>query len=93
MRQLLGALAEDRVLSHKEKEQVIETAVCPVFSYSAGLVDWTRAELDLVQNVDPSIQTGMDSPWQHRQLHLYLRSIYWLKGLPISRQPMDPGST
>jgi hypothetical protein len=73
MRQLLAGLAEDRVRSHKEKGQVVETAVCSVCSYSAGLVDWTRAELDLVQNVDPSMQTGMDSPWQHGQHPLYLR--------------------
>jgi hypothetical protein len=44
-KQQLNALAEDRVLTQKEKERVITTAVCKVFSYSAGFVDWTRAEL------------------------------------------------
>ena len=39
MRQRLEALAEDRVLSRREKEVVIRTAVCPVFCYSAGLVN------------------------------------------------------
>ncbi len=29
-----------------EKEIVIKTAVCSVFRYSAGFVDWTRTELD-----------------------------------------------
>ena len=43
MKQWLEALAEDRVLSRREKELVIETAVCSVFCYSAGLIDWTRA--------------------------------------------------
>ena len=42
MKQRLEALAEDRVLAKKEKERVIETAVC---CYSAG-VDWTGAELN-----------------------------------------------
>ncbi len=35
----LEALAEDSVLAKKEKEHVIETAVCSVFCYSAGFVD------------------------------------------------------
>ncbi len=46
MKQRLGALAEDRVLTQKENERVITTPVCWVFSYSAGFVDWPRAELD-----------------------------------------------
>ena len=39
MEQRLNALAEDRVLTQKEKERVIITAVCSVFSYRAGFVD------------------------------------------------------
>ena len=46
MRKKLAALAEDRVLTRKEKEVVIKIAVCSVFYYSAGLVDWTRSELE-----------------------------------------------
>ena len=42
MWQRLRALAEDQVLSRKVKEVVISTAVCSVFCYSAGLVNWTR---------------------------------------------------
>jgi hypothetical protein len=33
------------VLSRREKDLVIETAVYSVFCYGADLVDWTRAEL------------------------------------------------
>ncbi len=51
MKQLLSALAEDRVLSQKEKERVITTAVCTVFSYSVGFVDWTNAELDSISKM------------------------------------------
>jgi len=46
MRQRLAALAEDRMLSRTEKELVIKTAVCTVFSYSAGFVDWSNTELE-----------------------------------------------
>jgi hypothetical protein len=46
MRQRLAALAKDRVLSRKEKELVIKTAVCTVFSYSAGFVDRSNTELE-----------------------------------------------
>ena len=49
--QRLNALAEDRVLTQKEKERVIITAVCSVFSYSAGFVDWTKAELDRISKM------------------------------------------
>ncbi len=51
MEQRLNALAEDRVLTQKEKERVITTAVCSVFSYSAGFVDWTKAELDRISKM------------------------------------------
>ncbi len=51
MEQRLNALAEDRVLTQKEKERIIITAVCLVFSYSAGLVDWTKAELDCISKM------------------------------------------
>ena len=46
MRQRLAALKEDRVPSHPEKELIVVTAVCSVFRYSAGIVDWTKTELD-----------------------------------------------
>ncbi len=39
MRQRLTALEEDRVLSRREREQIIVIAVCSVFRYSAGLVE------------------------------------------------------
>jgi hypothetical protein len=45
MLERLTALAEDRVISRKEKEVIIKTAICTVFSYSAGFVDWTNTEL------------------------------------------------
>jgi hypothetical protein len=48
MKQRLAALSEDRVLSRKDKEQIIVTAVCSVFRYSAGLVNWSRTELDSI---------------------------------------------
>jgi hypothetical protein len=51
MEQRLNALAEDRVLTQKEKERVIIAAVCSVFSYSAGFVDWTKAELDRISKM------------------------------------------
>jgi hypothetical protein len=46
MKKRLAALAEDTVLSRIEKEIVIKTAVCSVFRYIAGFVDWTRTVLD-----------------------------------------------
>ena len=46
MRQRLAALKEDRVLPRPERELVIITAVCSVLRYSAGIVDWTKTELD-----------------------------------------------
>ena len=51
MQQRLKALAEDRVLSRTEKELVIKTAVCSVFRYSAGFVDWTKSELDSISKL------------------------------------------
>ena len=48
MRVRLMALAEDRNISQKEKEVIIKTAICTVFSYSAGFVDWTNTELDSI---------------------------------------------
>jgi hypothetical protein len=51
MEQRLNALAEDRDLTQKEKERVIITAVCSVFSFSAGFVDWTKAELDRISKM------------------------------------------
>jgi hypothetical protein len=51
MQQLLEALAEDGVLSLREKEVVVRSAVCSVFFYSAGLVNWTRTELDNISRM------------------------------------------
>ena len=51
MDQRLNAFAEDKVLTQKEKERVIITAVCSVFSYSAGFVDWTKAELERISKM------------------------------------------
>ena len=51
MQQRLAALAEDRVLSRAEKEIVIKTAVCSVFRYSAGFVNWTKTELDSISKM------------------------------------------
>ncbi len=51
MRQRLEALAEDRVLSRNEKEVEIRTAVCSVFCFSAGLVNWTRTELESISRM------------------------------------------
>jgi hypothetical protein len=42
MRQRLTALKENRVLSRREREQIIVIAIYSVFRYSAGLVDWTK---------------------------------------------------
>jgi hypothetical protein len=50
MKQRLAALSEDRVLSRKDKEQIIVTAVCSVLRYSAGLVNWSRTELDSIHS-------------------------------------------
>ncbi len=47
MKQRLEAPAEDRVLS----QRVIATAVCSVFCFSAGFVDWTRAEIDSISKI------------------------------------------
>ena len=46
MQERLRALAEDRVVSRKEKEMIIKTGICTVFSYSAGFVNWTNMELE-----------------------------------------------
>jgi hypothetical protein len=48
MTRKLEALSEleDRFLTHKEREKVIVTAVCSIFNNSAGIVDWTKSELD-----------------------------------------------
>ena len=51
MQRRLAALREDRALSSREKEVVIVTAVCSVFRYSAGLVDWTRSELEDISRI------------------------------------------
>jgi hypothetical protein len=53
MRQRLTALKEDRiqVLSRRQREQIIVIAICSVFRYSAGLVDWTKTELDSISKM------------------------------------------
>ncbi len=51
MRQQLEAQAEDQVPSRKEKEVAIRTAVCSVLCYSAGLVNWTRTELESISGM------------------------------------------
>ena len=51
MRQRITALKEDRVLSRREREQIIVIALCSVFRYSAGLVDWTKSELDSISKM------------------------------------------
>ena len=51
MQQRLTALKDDRALSRREKEQIIVIAVCSVFRYSAGLVDWTKTELDSISKM------------------------------------------
>jgi hypothetical protein len=64
-KQRSNALAEGRVLAQKEKERVITTAVCTVFSYMAGFVDWTRAELDRISESNMCVQASMDNLQQH----------------------------
>ena len=51
MQQRLTALKEDRALSRREKEQIVVITVCSVFRYSAGLVDWTKTELDSISKM------------------------------------------
>ncbi len=51
MQQRLAALSEDRVQSRTGGKVVIKTAVCSVFRYRAGLVDWTRTELDSISKM------------------------------------------
>ena len=53
MQQRLTALKDDQALSRREKEQMIVIAVCSesVFRYSAGLVDWTKTELDSISKM------------------------------------------
>ena len=50
MHKKLESLVVDRVLSRREKEVVIRIAVC-LFCCSAGLVDWTRSELDTISKM------------------------------------------
>jgi hypothetical protein len=51
MKQRLAALAEDRVLTQKEKDRVITNAACLVITYSTGFIDWTRAELNSISKM------------------------------------------
>jgi hypothetical protein len=50
MTKKLEALREDRLLTRTEREQVNVTAVCSIFNYSAGIVDWTKSELDNISS-------------------------------------------
>ena len=51
MTKKLEALREDRLLTRTEREQVNVTAVCSIFNYSAGIVDWTKSELDNISKM------------------------------------------
>ncbi len=51
MKRRLDALAEDQVLSQKEKEIIICTAVCSVFLFRADFVHLTKTELDSISRM------------------------------------------
>jgi hypothetical protein len=51
MTRKLEALREDRLLTRTDRETVIVTAVCLIFNYSAGIVDWTKSELDKISKM------------------------------------------
>jgi len=51
MRQRLSALRLDSVLSPVLKELAIKIGVVPVFRYSAGVVPWTKTELDQISQM------------------------------------------
>ena len=71
MQQRLTALKDDRALSRREKEQIIVIAVCSVFRYSAGLVDWTKTELDSISKKnEPTSRLG-GSPREWMALPLF----------------------
>ncbi|MFM9151106.1 MAG: RNA-directed DNA polymerase, partial [Candidatus Planktophila sp.] len=51
MKQRLSALRLDRVLSPILKELAIKIGVVPVFRYSAGVVPWTKTELEQISQL------------------------------------------
>ena len=51
MSQRLSALRLDQVLSPTLKELAIKVGVVPVFRYSAGVVPWTKTELELISKL------------------------------------------
>ena len=51
MLQRLSALRLDRVLSPTLKELAIKIGVIPVFRYSAGVVPWTKTELEQISRL------------------------------------------
>ena len=51
MKQRLSALRLDSVLSPVLKELAIKIGVVPVFRYSAGVVPWTKTELDQISQM------------------------------------------
>ena len=51
MAQRLSALRMDRVLSPTLKELAIKIGVVPVFRYSAGVVPWTKTELEQISKL------------------------------------------
>ena len=51
MQHRLSALKTDKVLSPTLKEMGIKIGVVPVFRYSAGVVPWSRAELEQISKL------------------------------------------
>ena len=51
MQQRLASLRDDDVLSPSLKELTIKVGVVSIFRYSAGLVPWSRSELDLISKM------------------------------------------
>jgi hypothetical protein len=51
MKQHLSALRLDSVLSPVPKELAIKIGVVPVFRYSAGVVPWTKTELEQISQM------------------------------------------
>ena len=51
MKRRLQSLTSDDVLSPSLKELAIKVGVVSIFRYSAGLVPWTRLELDQISKI------------------------------------------
>ena len=60
MQRRLEALRQDEVLSPSFKEVVLKIGIVSVFRYSAGLVPWTRTELD---NITSMWARGCKQAW------------------------------